>query len=663
MTIGIGIRRRLATVAVVLFGLLLGIGYRAYSMQVKRGDHFDALADKQHLRTVEVPAPRGAIFDRRGVELAVTADADSVWANPRDVIDVAGTAAALAPTLGISRENLFKRLSGERYFVWLKRHVDTEAAREIGELGLPGVSVTSEPRRFYPGKSLAGPVLGFADIDGRGLDGLELSMDDLLVGSRGRVRGIRDATGKLMLPDQEQEAVAGSALTLTVDRTIQFVTEKAIERAVREHSATSGVAIVIEVGTGDVLAMANVPGTDPNRPDASLDNARNRAITDAFEIGSVMKLFSVAAALEAGVVTPTTRFKTYGGKMRIRGGNVVHDSFRDNELTVSEIIKRSSNVGALQIGRRLGRQKLHDGLRRYHFGSKTGIEVHGERSGLVRPANKWGPTDLVVISYGYGMTATPLQAVSALAAIGSGGIYFPPRLIGEVRAPDGEVTFGRHPIGERMMKAEVASDMMEMMRTVFDKGRDGGTARALTLKGYSAAGKTGTARKIDPAGGGYGKLYLSSFAGLAPAHAPRIAVFVLVDEPHSGHYYGSVVAGPAFVEIISGALEVLGVAPDAPILEPEMEAAEAPATELDPDADLDAELAPEKEARFGDLRIPDFRGLTIAAALRLAAESGVEIDVRGTGIASSQSQGPGPAPATSTCVVEFHSPAITAAAK
>lgn len=641
------VRRRLVFSASVLALLLCGIGYRAYSMQVVHSDHYRTMANRQHLRTVEIAPPRGPIYDRRGVELAVTADATSVWANPREILDVGGTADTLAEILGIPALRLEERLVQDRYFVWVERHIDVDQAEALREVELPGVGLTKEPRRYYPGRDLAGPVLGFASIDGRGLDGVELSMNELLRGRRGHLSGIRGVDGRLVLPETDGKAERGHALTLTLDRAIQFVAERALEGAVTEHAAKAGVAIVLEIGTGDVLAMANYPSYDPNQPETGGEvPARNRAITDAYEIGSIMKLFSIAAALEAGVVTPDTRFDVYGGRMRM-GGRWIRDSFHDKTLTVSGIIKRSSNIGAIQVAQLTGARRLHDALVRYRFGQRTGIELAGERAGLIRPAARWGKTDLAVISYGYGITATPLQAVAGVAAIANGGMYTAPRLIREVRDPAGRVAFHREVKPVRVMDAEVAAQMMKMMGSVFDRGRDGGTARSVDLDGFSAGGKTGTSRKIDPATGAYGHLYLSSIVGVAPLTEPRIAVLVAVDEPTSGHYYGATVAGGAFARIVDETLRYLGVPSDRePDDKTDAEPAPAPAPAAEPTAEP---AAPPRAPRPGEVVVPDFRGLGIAGALAAARDAGIEVEIRGTGRVVRQSIEPGPTAPSALC--------------
>jgi cell division protein FtsI (penicillin-binding protein 3) len=655
-----GIRRRLAVAAAVLLALLSVVAVRAYSMQVTRSEHYRALANRQHLHTVEVPAPRGPIYDRHGVELAVTAGADSIWANPREILDVPGTARVLAELLEIEPGALERKLEGSRYFVWLERHTGVDRAERVRHLGLPGIHVASEPRRFYPGRDLAGTVIGFADIDGRGLEGIELAMDDLLAGHRGITAGVRDASGGLMLPDPQAEAEPGHALTLTIDRAIQHIAERALDGAMTEHGARAGIALVLEIATGDVLAMANRPGYDPNHPDPS-GGARNRAITDAYEIGSVMKLFSVAAALEAGVVTPDTEFDVYNGRMRL-GRRVIRDSFRDERLTVTGIIKRSSNIGSIQIAQRLEARRLHDALIRYRFGKPTGIELAGERAGLIRPAERWRPSDLAVISYGYGMTVTPLQAAAGVAAIGNGGVYHAPRLVRQIADSRGTLLYRRRPAAQPIMRPEVADQMLAMMRRVFDKGKDGGTARDVDLGGFTAGGKTGTARKIDPATGAYGDLYMSSFAGVAPLNDPRVAVLVIIDEPTSGHYYGSTVAGGAFAQIVSETLRTLGVPPvEDGDDEEEDEGVErgegsAPAEATEENAEETAAPAP-RAPEPGEIATPDFAGLGISAALERGREAGIAVEIRGGGRAIEQSPAAGePMPRGGSCQVTFALP-------
>jgi cell division protein FtsI (penicillin-binding protein 3) len=357
--------RAYVTGAVLSLGLT-GVGYRAYGLQVDDAAKYRDLAERQHTMTLEVPAPRGEILDGRGRPLAVSADADSVWANPREIRDVTATAEALAKLLGEDERVLEAKLGTGRRFVWLDRHVTPEIGRAVREAKLPGIEVAHEPRRWYPGRSIGGPVVGRADIDGKGVDGIELSMNELLQGKRGEARALRDARGRTMLEDGVAKGTPGATVQLSLDRTIQAIADDALLDAVTVNKAKSGVVAVIEVGTGRVLALSSYPTLDPNTADGAV-HVRNKPVTDAYEIGSLMKVFSVASALEAGVVRPEDEFDLSGGTFFV-GTKPIHDVHHDPYLTVAGIIKRSSNIGAAKIALRLGRDKLYAGLRRFGFG-------------------------------------------------------------------------------------------------------------------------------------------------------------------------------------------------------------------------------------------------------------------------------------------------------
>ena len=551
---------RMIIVGSLMTLLFAGIAVRAYGIQVEKADEFRELADRQHLAMVEIPAPRGRILDATGGALASTADVDSAYANPREVVDVGGSAQAIAEVLDVDVRELEARLASQRHFVWLKRHLTAQESRAVRALGLPGVGLTPEPRRFYPTSALAGQLLGFAGIDGVGLEGIELSMDSLLTGKVAQRASLRDASGDLLVSDPSAKAEPGATISLTIHRTIQFASERALEDAIRENQASSGVALVLEVGTGNVLAMASWPPMDPNDPvEARARGARNRCITDVYEVGSVMKVFTVAAALEAEVIEPDTLFDVEGGRYRF-AGKTFQDSHHDSELTVSQIIKRSSNVGAIKIARLIGAEKLRETLVTFGFGQLVDIELPGEQPGLLRPAARWGDIGLATHSFGYGMTSTPLQVVAALAAIGNGGIYVEPRVVAEVRGADGGLVYQRKSNSRRVVTEETAANLLPMLESVFEKGRDGGTARHIDVPGFRVGGKTGTAHKVDPKTRAYSDdLYLSSFAGLAPIDDPKIAVLVMIDEPKGEHYYGARVAGPPWARIVAETLPYLGV--------------------------------------------------------------------------------------------------------
>jgi cell division protein FtsI (penicillin-binding protein 3) len=492
-------------------------------------------------------------------------------------------------------------------------------------------------------------------------------MDALLAGRRARMPALRDAHGNVMLSGGAGRFRPGASITLTIDSAVQFVAERALAEAIVKHRAKAGTALVLDVATSEVLAMANWPTFDPNAPSqATKKKARNRAVTDAFELGSVMKIFTVAAALEAGVVRPDTIIDVERGRFRV-GRKVIRDSHHDWELDVGGIIKRSSNVGAVKIARRLGAELLHAALLRYGFGSPTGIELPGERAGVVRDPKRWGQIGLATISFGYGVTTTPLQVAAGFAAVGNDGMYHEPRIIKRVNDADGTLLFEHEPSGRRIMSVETARQMQAMLASVFDKGKRGGTARSVEVVGFRVGGKTGTAHKVDPATRKYSEdLYLSSFAGLAPIDDPRIAVLVVIDEPRGKDHYGALVAGPAFARITSETLRYLGVPPSGPPPEeaaPEQAHAASDTSQVDEGPSGSAAETPGAAALSAPLNtdpddenaipIPDFRGLGVAKALDLARELGLAVEIGGSGRAIAQVPQPGFAIAPVTIRIEF----------
>jgi len=644
------------------------IAYKAYGLQIKDGDRYRRIARQQHLRTVELPAPRGVIYDVKGRTLAMTTDASSVFANPREVTDVVATAEALAETLGMDVRDVEAKLSSRRYFVWIKRQVTTEEANELRSIKMRGVHLTPEPRRFYPGKKLGGTVLGFAGIDGKGLDGVELTMDELLTGDRAKLRAVRDASGGIMMADGMMAARPGSAVTLTIDQSVQYIAEKILDSAARRFEAKAATAVVLDVKTGRVIAMANWPMYDSNNPAAGLrKRARNRALTDAYEMGSTMKIFSIAAALDAGVCKPDDEIDLQRGRLRI-GSKTIGDTHSDKSLTVKGVFKRSSNVGTIKIARLTGRERLGAALRKYGFGRKTGIELPGERRGKLKKPSKWAEIELATISFGMGMTATTLQLAAGLAAIGNDGVYNEPRIVRSVRNEKG-VVYDHKPKGRRIMKRDTARIMRNMMAAVFDKGKDGGTARTVNVRGYRAGGKTGTAHKVDPDTKKYSdELYLASFAGLAPINNPKIAVVVVLDEPNSDTHYGAIVAAPAFARIASETLRYMGVPAGLPDninkIPPQFEEQVGSGSDLEvsrsPVKDSSGNSAGPTENAADDeppsknsIRVPNFHGMSLAKALDVARRARIELRIKGSGRGVGQSIKPGWATAPVTVQVRF----------
>ena len=635
--------------AVVTFGLL-GVGVRAWALQVTDGPRYRALAERQHELRLEVPAPRGEVLDTHGAPLAVSADVDSIWANPHDVRDLAMTADKLAAITGIDAAVLEAKLAGDHKFVWLARHVESDIAKKIAAAKLPGIEIAREPRRWYPAKSIAGPVIGRADIDGKGLDGIELALNDTLAGKRTEVDVLRDVHGHTMLNEGVAAKQPGSTVRLSLDRSIQAIAESALAETVAINKPKAGVVVVLEVGTSRVLAMASYPTYDPNTGESH--GARNLPVTDAFEAGSVMKVFSVATALEDGVVQPDTEFQI-GGRLVV-GNRAITDVHVDAYLTTSGIIKRSSNVGAAKIALMLGSEKLYAGLKLFGFGTKTGIELPGERLGMLRNGSKWRDIDLAHIAFGYGLTVTPLQVAAAFATIANHGIYREPRIVDEVRDGDGNVTYTGNGAEHRAVSEKTADRMMKMLTSVFDKdvlGKGGGTAKDINVVGFHCAGKTGTANKYDPATHAYGNHYMSSFAGLAPADHPKVAIIVMIDDPTGGDHYGASVAGPVFAKVASEGLRYLGVPGEAappPLVA--LKAAPKP-TKVIPPPPPEVEAAPVDDA--DTVSVPDFAGLGVGKALDRARELHIPVEVIGSGRVIAQDPPAGPATSFTKLTLRF----------
>lgn len=654
------LRAYLASVVVTLG--LGGAAVKAWALQVDDGEHYRELADRQHAMRLDIPAPRGEVIDTHGHPLAISADADSIWANPREVRDVTGTAEKLAKLIGGDAGTLEGKLAGDRAFVWIDRHVTPDVAKAVRAAKLPGIEVTSEPRRWYPAKSIAGPVIGRADIDGNGLDGIELSMNDLLMGKRGSARALRDARGRKMLAADLAPPEPGARVRLTLDRSIQAIADEALAEAVTTNEAKSGVVVVLDVATGKVLAMSSYPTFDPNA--GNVHGARNRPVTDAYESGSVMKIFSVLAALEEGTVTPSTGFSIGAGFTPRGRPRPITDVHTYPYLTVRDIIKVSSNIGAAKIALRLGSEKLYAYLKKFGFGAETGIELPGERAGMLRDGATWRESELATIAYGYGLTVTPLQIAAALAAVGNNGVYHAPRIVEDVVDADGTVLYRGHAEARQMVSPKHAAEMVDMLEHVFDEGEGPepmhGTAHDLVVPGFRCGGKTGTAHKYDPATRSYARRYLSSFVGLAPVDNPRLAIVAMIDEPGGKSHYGGTVAGPVFARVASESLRYLGV-PGEPIVPLDKRGKPIVARPAKPDkakAKVAAEpvVEPEPEEPEPDpaaIQIPDFRGMGVGRALDEARKLHLEVEIEGTGHVVAQEPPAGPTPNASRVKLRF----------
>ena len=560
--------RRWAKVRIALLGTLLmafavAVMHRAWELQVDRAPALREMAEEQYLRRIRLAPKRGTIYDRHGAELAVSVDVDSVWANPRALRENGGDpdviAGRLSRLLGVDRERIARRLHSDRYFVWIKRRITPQLAARVRDLDLPGVRLEREARRFYPNRQLASHVLGFANIDGVGIEGLELSLEERLRGDRRVVPAIRDRRGRVVFSEQllDDRAAQGDDVTLTLDRTIQRIAERELALAVQTFEAKAGSVVVMDPESGEILALANYPTFDPNDPgDSPASHRRNRAVTDRFEPGSTVKPFTVAAALARGTIGPEQLIDCEDGAMQV-DEYVIHDTTPHEELTPAQILAYSSNIGTAKIGGTLGRRGLYRAFRRFGFGEETGLELPGEAGGILRHFRRWYEMDAATISFGQGMSSTSVQLATAMSAIANGGRLVRPRLIGQVRDANGAVVQETHPeVRRRVVPERVARLVGDMLTAVTGPG---GTAEEAAIDGYLVAGKTGTAQKADYVSGGYAEdRWLASFVGFVPAEDPRLVISVVVDEPVIAHY-GGVVAGPVFRRVGEQALRHLGV--------------------------------------------------------------------------------------------------------
>jgi cell division protein FtsI (penicillin-binding protein 3) len=654
-----------AGVVCILFGALC---WRAYVLQVRESDRLKAMAEDQYLKDVELPPKRGRILDRNGVELAASTEVDSVHVNARMLIAadrVADTAHLLADALHLDRRDLERKLKARRYFTWVKRRIAPDEARAVRELQLPGVYLDREPRRYYPNRGLAGPLLGWAGLDAVGQEGIELQYDRFLRGTRAQLPGLRDALGRAVLIGGIGDAgdVAGNDLYTTIDRYIQFRLERALEKGVTSHRAKAGVAVALDPNNGEVLAMAAFPSLNPNEPDGAREHgARNRAVTDPFEPGSTMKSFTIAGALEAGVVRVDEDWWCENGHTQI-GGKTIHDAEPIGDVTTTGVLAKSSNICTAKIAAREGRERLREILLRFGFGRPTGVDLPGERAGQIRALDRMGPVETATMAFGQGLTATPLQITAAYAAIANGGVLFRPHVIRRILSPEGQTVQEAQVVGRRAISTELAATMRTMLHAVTQKG---GTAQKLSVPGYLFAGKTGTAQKVDPLTRRYSPTnWAASFVGFAPYDNPRVALFVLIDEPQGAHH-GSDVAGPIWQDVMIDAVRWLGVPPTEAIKPVVVEggakkerkvpqvAASDDAEEADeadslPVVEDDGEGRPRPE-------VPDFAGMSVAEALQAARRSGLRLEIVGTGRASGQSPGPGALRRGAICKVSFTPP-------
>jgi len=635
-------RRRFMQVRMVLLGALIFIGAgfvvrRSYELSVERAPALREMAEEQYQRSLRLAPKRGTIRDRNGAPLAVSVDVDSVYANPRRMrregVDPARATRLLASVLDVDTSRIQHRLESDRLFVWVSRRITPRVAARVRELHIPGVEMVQEARRYYPNRQLLSHVLGFANIDGAGIEGLELAYEDELSGSSERVPVIRDNRGHVIFSEQALDGNSnrGADLELTIDRTVQRIAERELELGARTFEARAGSVVVMDPRSGEVLAIANFPSfnaNEPGRVDAGV--RRDRAVTDRFEPGSTIKPFTVAAALAAGSIRPEQPINCEHGAMVV-AEYTIHDDKPFDILTPAQILAFSSNIGAAKIGNSLGREGLYRALRGFGFGRRTGVGLPGETGGILRDYRRWYEMDAATIAFGQGMSVNTLQLATAMGALANGGQLMQPTLVRRLIDGNGQTLREFRPQVQRQVVPRATARLVADMLTGVTG--PGGTAEEAALDGYLVAGKTGTAQKADYAHGGYARdKWVASFVGFVPAENPRLVIAVVMDEPAVAHYGGRV-AGQIFRRIAEQTLRHLGVPPraiaDAAPARPRQAPTEPTEEALDSDdAATQAELA---ALAPGEVRVPDLLTLGARAALVRLRGARLRARVDGTG--------------------------------
>jgi cell division protein FtsI (penicillin-binding protein 3) len=666
------VKRRILVIALSYFLFFAVIIGRTFSLHLTDNTKLAKLAQSQYQKKITLAPKRGNIYDSHGEELAIDVKVDSLYANPRQISDPSALARQLSPIIGLDSQKIEKNLSKDKKFVWIKRRLSEEETGKIQALHNEALGLIKESKRFYPNKKLAATVLGAVGLDSTALAGLELYYDDLLKSSNEPVIVNQDARGQSYSPYTFVETEDSRHLVLTIDKTIQFITERELKTAVTNSQAKSGIAVVLKNQTGEVLAMASYPDFDPNQySEYSIQNWKNRVITDSFEPGSIFKAVTAAAALESGRISLDQKFNCEGGSYPI-GKFTIHDHGHYGAMALPDIIRVSSNIGAFKIAQTLGREEFSDTVSHFGFGKKTGIDLPGEVSGILAPASRWSTVQQGTIAFGQGISVTPLQIVNAYTAIANGGYLMRPFIVKKIVDSKGNVLQETKPQILRQVMSEVnAKKLIEILKLVVGPG---GTGEAAQVEEYGVAGKTGTAQKVLEGRAGYAEgSFVASFVGIAPADHPDITVLVSINEP-KGNHFGGVVAAPAFREIVRQSLPYLGVAPrsnkgpmiitkadekktesrpqstsEVPGIKTQISGSESQVSS----SKLSGGVLPEKgsskreipdqltEVEPGVYRVPDWTGKSMRGILRDWDDSQLKLVVEGSGLCMKQVPLPG----------------------
>lgn len=593
--------------AIILL-LFVSVCYKSVDLQILNRDKAFRIAEKQHTNTYTLLPKRGNILDRNNKNLATNITTQSIYINPRAIDKPEEFATKLSSATNLSYREALSYAVSKRSFIWLKRLADPKFVEGIKKLDLEGIGFIEEPKRVYPNGHLLGQVLGFTNIDSKGIEGIEYMFDGILRGKPNELSFKRDARGKLILTSSVniEESTAGFDVVLTIDSQIQHIVEKELEEGVKDADAKSGMAVLMRPETGEVLAMATYPFFNPNKfGKYSERSLRNKPVWYTFEPGSTSKVFLVAAALDEKIVNPDTKYNCENGRRKV-GPAIIRDTHPHDILTVTQTVTESSNICASKIGENLGKSDLHNYLQKFGFGDETGIDLPGEQSGQLPDESRWGPVELATISFGQGVSVTALQLATAISAIANGGYLMKPYIVKEIVSPRGEVVRENRPaVVRRVISYDTAREVSEIMKQVVEKG----TGTNAIIPEYNVAGKTGTAQIPDTKHGGYYKdKYMASFVGFAPVDDPKLTLVVVVQDPKKSIYGGSV-AAPIFKSITEKVLFSMGV--------------------------------PAKKEFTGNKIMPDLEGKSAREIFRWADETGVKVEIHGSGYTVKQSPSPG----------------------
>ncbi len=674
-----------------VMGIALGgIVSSAWRVQVEDGPEWREMAEKQRQRRLHIEPKRGSVYDCNGAPLAVSIEVPSVSADGVELLrgvegigaqeaTLRDAAARLAKVLSLDEAEVYSKLAPHHRFVWLKRRVSSDEAEAVRDLGdskrqphpIHGLAIEGEGHRYYPGRELAGPLLGFVAPDAEGKDGLELALDEDLRGKVEEVRGLRDRSGRLLFEGGGEgggtgsQALQGNDVVLSIDEGIQHVAERELDAAMHTYETKGGSLVVVDPSTGEILALASVPGYNPNDySESDVDGRRDRAVTDRFEPGSVMKPFMMAGALAAGTLKPTDTINCEHGIYQI-GKVTIHDTHLNDVLTPTQVLAKSSNIGALKIGLQLGESALYATYRRFGFGEPTAIALPGEASGVLRPQGRaWYDAETATASFGQGISVTTLQLAMAMSAIANGGRLLEPILVKKVTDGRGEtVRESSVHVRRQAVPPGIARMVAEMLTAVTEEG---GTAVEAAIPGYRVAGKTSTAQKVDPATGKYSAdKYTAVFAGFVPVDHPRLVVAVVLDEPTIGHYGGDL-AGPVFRRVSESSLRYLGVTPTASpakIASVKRDGDPADATLAlmkpppTPPATIPTPGEPPGSMPAGGVRVPDATGMPAHDVVVALSKAGFVPQIEGWGRAVRQSPAPGTAAPRGSAVRVVFEPA------